>query len=160
MSQQDELARVKVRIKALAERTVERGCTEAEAMAAAEMVGRLLERYALTMDEIDVRETPCVEARVPAGGLRRHPFDTCVPAIARFCDCKVWLEREPAPPSYVFFGFQTDAALASYLLARIDQAIRSELEASGCGGRSSRACGCDRPAATSRSAWPRASPSG
>ena len=55
MRQQDELARVKARIKALAERTVARGCTEAEAMAAAEMVGRLLERYALTMDEIDVR---------------------------------------------------------------------------------------------------------
>ena len=79
MSQQDELARVKVRIKALVERTVDRGCTDAEAMAAAEMVGRLLERYALTMDAIDVRQTPCVEARVPAGGLRRRPIDTCVP---------------------------------------------------------------------------------
>ena len=99
MSQKDELARVKVRIKALAERTVERGCTEAEAMAAADMVGRLLERYALTMDEMDVRQTPCVEARVPAGGLRRRPIETCVPAVARFCNCKVWLAREPAPPS-------------------------------------------------------------
>ena len=128
MSQQDELARVKARIKALAERTVERGCTEAEAIAATEMVGRLLERYALTMDAIDVRQTLCVEARVPAGGLRRRLIDTCVPAIARFCDCKVWLEREPAPPSYVFFGFETDTALASYLFAVIDRAIRSELE--------------------------------
>ncbi len=128
MSQQDELARVKARIKALAERTVERGCTEAEAMAAAEMVGRLLERYALTMDEIDVRQTPCVETRVPAGGLRRRPIDTCVPAIARFCDCKVWLARELTPPSYVLFGFETDTTLASYLFAVIDRAIRSELE--------------------------------
>jgi hypothetical protein len=37
LSQTDELAGVKARIKALTERTVARGCTEAEAMAAAEM---------------------------------------------------------------------------------------------------------------------------
>ena len=56
MRQTTELTRVKARIKALAEKTVSNGCTEAEAMAAAEMVGRLLERYALSMEEIDVRE--------------------------------------------------------------------------------------------------------
>ncbi len=55
MSQTTELARVKARIKALAEKTVANGCTKAEALSAAEMVGRLLEQYALSMDEIDVR---------------------------------------------------------------------------------------------------------
>ena len=44
MSQAAELIRVKGRIKALTEKTVANGCTEAEAMAAADMVGRLLER--------------------------------------------------------------------------------------------------------------------
>jgi len=48
LSQADELSRVKSRIKALTEKTVANGCTEAEAMAAADMVGRLLERYALS----------------------------------------------------------------------------------------------------------------
>ncbi len=94
LDQSEELARVKQRIRALTERTVERGCTEAEALAAAEMVGRLLERYALSMDEVDLRAAACVVVRVPAGGRRRRPVDTCVPAIARFCGCKVWLERE------------------------------------------------------------------
>ena len=47
LSQAAELARVKARIKALTDKTVANGCTEAEAMAAAEIVGRLLERYAL-----------------------------------------------------------------------------------------------------------------
>ena len=55
MKPTNELTRVKARIKALTEKTVSNGCTEAEAMAAAEMVGRLLERYALSMEEIDVR---------------------------------------------------------------------------------------------------------
>ncbi len=125
MSQTDELARVKLRIKALADRTVDRGCTEPEAMAAAEMVGRLLERYALTMEEVDVRQEPCVQVEVAAGGKRRRPIDACVPAIARFCDCKVWLARGEAQAHYVFFGFETDTALAAYLFAVVTRAIET-----------------------------------
>jgi hypothetical protein len=139
LSQTTELARVKTRIKALTDKTVANGCTEAEAMTAAEMVGRLLERYALSMDEIEVREARCVQAEVPLGGRRRRPIDGCVPAIARFCDCKVWLARAARadfaaedfdwtqPGSrYVFFGFETDTALATYLFAVIDRAILTE----------------------------------
>ena len=136
MSQTVELARIKARIKALTEKTVANGCTEAEAMAAADMVGRLLERYALSMDEIEVRASRCVQAEVPIGGQRRRPIDGCVPAIARFCDCKVWLARavrpSPGAPAadggsrYVFFGFETDTMLATYLFAVIDRAVATE----------------------------------
>jgi hypothetical protein len=138
LSQNIERARVKARIKALAEKTVANGCTEAEAMSAAEMVGRLLERYALTMDEIEIREARCVQAEV-AIGRRRRPIDGCVPMIARFCDCKVWLARavrsDPTAANfdwtqpgsrYVFFGFETDTALATYLFAVIDRALLTE----------------------------------
>jgi Protein of unknown function (DUF2786) len=130
---------VKARIKALTEKTIANGCTEAEAMAAAEMAGRLLERYALSMDTIEVRTTRCVQVAVPLGGRRRRPIDGCVPAIARFCDCKVWLaQRRPPDPMqqeaaaaasgrcYVFFGFETDTALATYLFAVIERAVRTE----------------------------------
>jgi hypothetical protein len=133
MSQAAEVLRVKARIKALADKTVANGCTEAEAMSAAEMVGRLLERYALSMDEIEVRAARCVQVEVPIGGARRRPIDGCVPAIARFCDCKVWLARggEEAgvarAPRYVFFGFETDTALATYLFSVIERAIATEL---------------------------------
>jgi hypothetical protein len=127
LSQTDELSRVKARIKALTEKTVANGCTEAEAMAAADMVGRLLERYALSMDEIEIRTARCVQAEVPLGGRRRRPIDGCVPTVARFCDCKVWLARAGAePPRYVFFGFETDTALALYLFAVIDRAVSTE----------------------------------
>jgi hypothetical protein len=143
LSQTAELARVKARIKALTDKTVANGCTEAEAMSAAEMVGRLLERYALSMDEIEVREARCVQAEVPMGGQRRRPIDACVPAIARFCDCKVWLTRGARPKSdydndfdwtqpggrYVFFGFGTDIVLATYLFTVIDRAIVTEAAA-------------------------------
>ena len=127
MRQTTEITKVKLRIKALAEKTVSNGCTEAEAMAAAEMVGRLLERYALSMEEIDLREERCVQVKVPIGGKQRRPIDGCVTAIARFCDCKVWIARDDMIPSYVFFGFEADTALASYLFSVIDRAMRTEL---------------------------------
>ena len=129
MRQTTELTRVKARIKALAEKTVSNGCTEAEAMAAAEMVGRLLERYALSMEEIDVREQRCVQVEVPIGGKQRRPIDGCVTAIARFCDCKVWVSRDTMMPSYVFFGFDADTALAGYLFNVIDRAMATALTA-------------------------------
>jgi hypothetical protein len=108
-------------------------------MAAAEMVGRLLERYALSMDAIEIRTARCVQVAVPLGGRRRRPIDGCVPAIARLCDCKVWLAHA-APPDpmqqeaaaaasgkcYVFFGFETDTALAIYLFVVIERAVRTE----------------------------------
>ena len=139
MSQTAELSRVKARIKALTEKTIANGCTEAEAMAAAEMVGRLLERYALSMDAIEIRPARCIQVTVPLGGRRRRPIDGCVPAIARFCDSKVWLARAAAPDPmqqvtaaagpgrhYVFFGFETDTALVTYLFAVIERAVRTE----------------------------------
>jgi hypothetical protein len=139
LNQQAELTRVKARIKALTNKTVANGCTEAEALSAAEMVGRLLERYALSMDEIEVRSARCVQVEVPIGGQRRRPIDGCVPAIARFCDCKVWLApavesdpnpsdeaAAPRPKRYIFFGFETDAALARYLYLVIERAVASE----------------------------------
>ena len=129
LRQTTELARVKARIKALAEKTISNGCTEAEAMAAAEMVGRLLERYALSMEEIDVREERCVQVEVPIGGKRRRPIDGCVTSITRFCDCKVWIARDGILPSYVFFGFDADTALASYLFTVIDRAMATALTA-------------------------------
>jgi hypothetical protein len=129
LKQRTELTRVKARIKALADKTVSNGCTEAEAMAAAEMVGRLLEQYALSMEEIDVREERCVQVEIPIGGKRRRPIDGCVTAIARFCDCKVWVSRDTMIPSYVFFGFDADTALAGYLFNVSDRAMATALAA-------------------------------
>ena len=87
----------------------------------------VLERYALSMEEVDVREERCVQLAVPIGGKRRRPIDGCVTAIARFCDCKVWIARDLVVPSYVFFGFEADTAMTGYLFAIIDRAMATAL---------------------------------
>jgi hypothetical protein len=49
-------------------------------------------------------------------------------SIAQFCDCKVWISRDGDVPSYVFFGFESDTTLASYLYSLINHAMWTELE--------------------------------
>jgi hypothetical protein len=121
-----ELEKVKNRIRALSEKTVENGCTEAEAMSAATMVGRLLDQYALGMDECDIKAERCTERYVPSGGKHRRPIDLCLPAIASYCGCKVWLHC--GSREYVFFGLEPDLMLAVYLYSVIDKAMANELE--------------------------------
>ena len=128
MAQIPEIDRVKARIRALTEKTVQNGCTDAEAFAAAEMVGKLLDRYMLTMSEIEVRDETCIQTRVATTGRRRGPIDGCVPAIGRFCHCIVWLDHgqeqgAAATKSYVYFGFEADVQMAVYLYRIIERAI-------------------------------------
>jgi uncharacterized DUF497 family protein len=93
------------------------------------MVGRLLERYALTMQEVDLRAEPCIQREVVLPGRQRRPIDGCVPAIARFCSCRVWLAADEGRPRYVFFGFEPDVVLATYLFAVIKRAMAEEVRA-------------------------------
>jgi len=123
-----ELAKVKAKIKALAAKTVEAGCSEHEALHAAEMVGRLLDQYNLSMDEIDIREEVCVLSEVPAGSKRRRPVDGAVVPIARFCDVKTWhAKRASGAAVYCFYGFEPDVAMAVHLFTVVAAAVRAEL---------------------------------
>lgn len=136
----DALAKVKARIRALTEKTVSNGCTEAEAMAAAEAVGRLLDTYNLSMAEVDLRDEPTKTVTVKHRGVRRTPADHCLMAIAEFCDAKVftwttWVKSK-ARKGYTkalaevrFFGLESDAELAAYLYEVIARSIETETRA-------------------------------
>ncbi len=128
MTQVAERERIKARIRLLVARTVENGCTEAEALAAAEMVGRLLHQFALTMDEVTLRESACVQRRIAWPTTRRRPVDGCVPALARFCDCKVWIDRQQGAAAYIFFGMAEDVELVAYLYEIILRGIQGATE--------------------------------
>lgn len=111
-----ELARVLQRIQALRAKTVEQGCTEQEALASAKKVAELLDRYGLSLGEVEMREQACEGVGVDTGRRRRAPLDECVPTIALFCDCKVWVETAASGAiRYVFFGMPADVEAAHYL---------------------------------------------
>jgi hypothetical protein len=125
-SQLTEREKIKAKIKALAEKTVSNGCTEEEAMAAMQGVGRLLAQYNLTMEEIDVRSSPFKTIHVPINRRRRHPVDGVTMALARLIDGKTWFSPRRAGSSYAFFGQEQDLELVEYLFTVIKNAIDTE----------------------------------
>ena len=122
------LDKLKGRIQALRAKTVDNGCTEEEALAAAAKVADLLDRHDLSLSDVDLRGSTCERVVYETFRKKRIPIADCIGAVAHFCDCKVWREKNPAGETcYVFFGLPADAAVALYLTGVIDNAVRSEL---------------------------------
>ncbi len=117
------------RIQALRAKTVEQGCTEQEALAAAEKVAELLDRYGLSLSELDLRQQACEGVGVETGRKRTGPIDDCVPAVAAFFDCRVWGEKtKEGLLRYVFFGLPADVEAAHYLYDLIEVTFVTETE--------------------------------
>jgi Protein of unknown function (DUF2786) len=113
---------------ALRAKTIDNGCTEEEALSAASKVAELLDRYDLSLTDVEMREAPCERLEYETWRKKRIPIDGCVGAAAHFCDCRVWREKNQAGEArYVFFGLRSDVAVAHYLTELIDTAVRSEL---------------------------------
>jgi hypothetical protein len=122
-----ELDRLIGRIQALRAKTVEQGCTEQEALAAAAKVAELLDRYGLSLSELDLEQQACEGSAVETERKRTGPVDDCVPAVAGFFDCRVWGERSAAGRlRYVFFGLPADVVAARYLYDLVERAFETE----------------------------------
>ncbi|MGO8953903.1 MAG: DUF2786 domain-containing protein [Rhodomicrobium sp.] len=126
----EELDKVLSRIQALRGKTVEQGCTEAEALLAAGKVAELLDQYGLTLSEIDMKAQSCAGEGIETNRRRRSPLDECAGAIAGFCDCRTWYEMTPQGHiRHIFFGLPADVAGARYLYEKIDEAFETETAA-------------------------------
>jgi len=122
------LDRLKLRIQALRAKTIANGCTEDEALSAAAKVAELLDRYDLSLSDVELRAASCERHVYETHRKKRIPIDDCIGAIAHFCDCRVWREKNAAgESSYVFFGLRPDIEVAHYLTELIDAAVRAEL---------------------------------
>ena len=122
------LDKLRTRIQGLRAKTIDNGCTEGEALAAAAKVAELLDRYDLSLTDVELREAPCERRAYETHRKKRIPLDDCIGAIADFCDCRVWREKNRAGEArYVFFGLRSDIEVAHYLTEVIDSAVRFEL---------------------------------
>jgi hypothetical protein len=91
-------------------------------------VAELLDRYDLSLTDVEIREAPCERRVYETRNRKRIPLDECIGAIAEFCDCRVWREKDAAGEMrYVFFGLASDIEVAHYLTELIDAAVRTEL---------------------------------
>ena len=123
------LDRLVQRIQGLRAKTVAQGCTEQEAMAAAEKVAELLDRYGLSLSELELQAQPCEGIGIQTNRRRMAPIDECIPSIAAFFDCRVWAERaQGAALRYIFFGLRGDVVAAQYLYEMIERAFDTETD--------------------------------
>ncbi len=129
-----ELDRLIGRIQALRAKTVEQGCTEQEALTTAEKVAELLDRYGLSLSELDLKRQACEGMAVEIGRRRVGPVDDCVPAVA-FFDCRAWGEKSAAGTlRHVFFGLPADVMTARYLYELVERAFETETARFRAGG--------------------------
>jgi hypothetical protein len=125
--QATDIDRLKSRIQALRAKTVANGCTEQEALGAAAKVAELLDQHDLSLTDIEIREEPCERAVIETHRKQRGPLDGCVNAIAEFCDCRVWRERNDFGEfRYVFFGLSPDVAVAQYVADLVSTAMATD----------------------------------
>lgn len=121
------LDKVLARIQGLRNKTVERGCTEAEALLAAGKVAELLDCYGLLLSEVDIKEQSCASEGIETKRRRRNVLDYCVGAVAEFCDCRAWHERtQEGHLRNIFFGLPADVAGACCLYEKIEEAFNTE----------------------------------
>lgn len=122
-----DLDRLRGRIQALRAKTVEQGCTEAEALTAAAKVAELLDRYGLSLSELELRRQICEGVGIDTRRSRRAPIDDVLPAVAGFCDCRCWHESTPEGMiRHVFFGLPADVEGAHYLYDLVAAALERE----------------------------------
>jgi|SRR5579859_6402675 len=126
MTEREKLA---ARLRALRAKTVENGCTEAEALAAAELLATLLARYNMTLDEAELRANPFTHHTErhadPIGERLWKIADAC----AYLTGARYW--KSPAgvwPLELHFFGFDHEVEVATYLLEICAGAMRRERE--------------------------------
>lgn len=123
MSQASELEKVKARIRALAAKTTDRGCSEAEAMAAAQKVGQLLEVYGLSMSEVELRQEACLQREVIIEGPRLQAVGAVFLAIIRLTETKGWTAGRG---TFVLFGLEPDVLMGEYLIHLVAGAVDRE----------------------------------
>jgi hypothetical protein len=123
-----EIQQVISNIRALCRKTTNNGCTEAEAMSAANKIGELMQVYNLTMDRVFLGESKCIADIIQTKRGHKHPIDSCITGIGRFCDCICWFSKPRGQIEYNFFGLETDVEMAKYLYSIILNAIDTSTE--------------------------------
>lgn len=107
----DPLARVKRLVRALRDKTTDRGCTEEEAMAAAEKLGALLQEHDLELDETMLKEETGDATKRKVRAADTYAGSVVV-GIGRLCDLIVWKNGDT---EFVFYGTKHDLEIGSYL---------------------------------------------
>jgi len=110
-----EREKIAGRIRGLRAKTVANGCTEEEAMSAAEKVAEMLGRYNMTVDETELRASPFQHHEENHTGLVGELLWIVATAVADLTGATYWAEKGERG-KLSFFGFDHEVAVSCYLL--------------------------------------------
>lgn len=127
MTNSENTKAIKAKIRALAAKTVDNGCTEAEALAAMRMVGKLLTQYNLSMSEVEMSAEEMVLKTLRTGSKHSGGVHFAIVGIGMFTNTKPWVDRNGGEINYNFFGQETDVLMAEYLYKLIVGSINREV---------------------------------
>ena len=111
------------KLKAFSQRTVENGCTEAEAIAAAKAMQGLQEKYDCTLTELDISLTEYVKERVSLGQKIKHPVWGALFGVQTFTGVKFVANRTTR---ITVFGQQHKVDNAVYLIGLLQSSMELE----------------------------------
>jgi hypothetical protein len=117
------------KIRALLTKTIERGCSEAEALAALDKAHAMMDVYVVTEAELKLtREEKAILRREPPGTKDPHRIKRLLAnSVARFCGCQSWSDGWRKDRILVFCGLPSDAQFATWLLDALTTFVQSEL---------------------------------
>lgn len=113
------------RIQALLAKTTARGCTEAEALAAAEKAQELLAIYQMSKTDLELEAEGLIRWLLTKDEMKRLKFPASAIAdlgfgIARFTDCKGWT-WSGGRDGFEFAGLRSDVEFATWLTQSLMQ---------------------------------------
>ena len=127
-----ERAKLLARLRALRAMTVENGCSEEEAMVAAQRADELMQKLGVDATEEDVKGDRYGARKRPLNGnIQRkseHEVRWVCESIARFCDCRVWRGTGGAIVELIYFGTAEDTDTAHWLSDVIRAAMEQEFQ--------------------------------
>lgn len=110
------------KLKAFSQRTVENGCTEAEAIAAAKAMQSLQEKYDCTLTELDISLTEYVKDQISLGKKVKHPVWGALFGVQVFTGVRLVGYRSKV----TVFGQQHCVDNAIYLISLLQSSMELE----------------------------------
>ncbi|MBI1202639.1 MAG: DUF2786 domain-containing protein [Rhodopseudomonas sp.] len=113
------------KIRGLMAKTVENGCTEAEALAALARAQAMMDAYEVTAEDLRLtKEEKAILQSAASGASDPHNIKASLTgSVAAFCGCEGWRSLS----GFVFCGMRSDAEFGAWLLDALAEHVRASL---------------------------------
>lgn len=112
------------KVRALLSKTVENGCTEAEALSALAKARAMIDAYEITPEDLNLaKEQAAVFANSNATDDKHGIARYLMKSVCEFCDVEGWRRVN----TFVFCGAPSDVQFAEWLHKRLIDFVRAEL---------------------------------